>query len=213
MPEEFKKIGYAEAVAFLLPRHYSGRKPSISYAFGLFEGGSLSAVCTFGKPASMPLCDGVCGKDHRAHVYELNRLCRTDEYRGQISRFVGWCLREISRDSLIIVSYSDTEMHHHGYIYQACNFIYTGKTKPRTDKYTEGNKHCRHYDKKSGRLERKARSEKHRYVFFATRNKKQKAVWRGALRYPVLAYPKGDNQKYILGSFLQPRIITGVKNA
>ena len=29
-----KVIGYKEAVDFLLPRHYSGRKPVISRAFG-----------------------------------------------------------------------------------------------------------------------------------------------------------------------------------
>lgn len=36
-----KQIDYKEAVEFLLPRHYSGRIPTIVYAFGEFtEGGS-----------------------------------------------------------------------------------------------------------------------------------------------------------------------------
>ena len=51
---------------FLLPRHYSGRIPTISKAFGWFDKeimtmDHLMAVCTFGKPASNSLCVGICG--------------------------------------------------------------------------------------------------------------------------------------------------------
>lgn len=55
------EIGQSIASDFLLPRHYSGRIPNIVKAFGWFIDGELKAVCTFGKPASPHLCDGVCG--------------------------------------------------------------------------------------------------------------------------------------------------------
>ena len=55
------EIYYHVAQDFLLPRHYSGRTPSISKAFGWYIGTELKAVCTFGKPASPPLCESVCG--------------------------------------------------------------------------------------------------------------------------------------------------------
>ena len=61
-----------EAIDFLLPKHYSGRKPQVSYAFGWKIGKGLCAVCTFGKPASPFLCYGICGKEYSKHVYELN---------------------------------------------------------------------------------------------------------------------------------------------
>jgi hypothetical protein len=51
----FSSVTYKQAVDFLLPKHYSGRKPSITYSFGYFENGILKAVCTFGKPASKSL--------------------------------------------------------------------------------------------------------------------------------------------------------------
>jgi len=38
-----KQITYKEAISFLLPRHYSGRKPSITYAFGYYEDEKLKA--------------------------------------------------------------------------------------------------------------------------------------------------------------------------
>ena len=143
---EFKQIDYTTAIDFLLPRHYSGRKPQIKWAFGWYDNDRLMAVCTFGKPASNTLCDGICGKENSKYVYELNRLCREDDLKEQLSQFVSKCLKWLKHVNVIVVSYSDTAMNHHGYIYQACNFLYTGATKERTDKYTPGNKHSRHYN-------------------------------------------------------------------
>lgn len=207
MKGKIEFLEYQQAVDFLLPKHYSGRIPSISHAFGWMVDDRLVAVCTFGKPASPALCTGICGEEYQDKVYELNRLCRIDELNLPLSSFVGACLRRLRVYNYIIVSYSDTEMNHHGYIYQACNFLYTGMTKERTDKYTEGNKHSRHYDNDNQQGLRKIRSSKHRYVFFATRDKKIKKEYLSHLNYPVLPYPKGDNENYILGEYLEPRII------
>lgn len=73
-----KIIDYKVAIDFLLPRHYSGRKPQVKWAFGWYDNDELIAVCTFGKPASPSLCRGVCGEKYSQNVYELNRLCRLD---------------------------------------------------------------------------------------------------------------------------------------
>lgn len=207
MNGEIKTLTAKQARDFLLPLHYSGRTPSISYAFGWFIEQELKAVVTFGKPASNTLCFGVCGKEYSKNVYELNRLCRIDGFELQLSSFVGACLRRLRADHLIIVSYSDTGMNHHGYIYQACNFIYTGVTKGRTDKYTEGNKHSRHYSNDEQNGLRKVRTPKHRYIYFCTHNKWEKKAWTQALSYPILPYPKGDNSNYVLGEYQQVEIV------
>lgn len=166
------------AVDFLLPRHYSGRVPQISIAFGYMVNGNLKAVITYGKPASNSLCKGVCGEQWSGLVYELNRVCKDDDLEIPISKFVSYTLNYIrSVFGWIIVSYSDTAMNHHGYIYQACNFLYTGCTKRRTDKYTEGNKHSRHYNKEAVEKFRKVRSAKHRYVYFAMAKQQRKKQW------------------------------------
>lgn len=196
-----------EAVEFLLPRHYSGRKPQITKAFGWEIDGELVAVCTFGKPASPALCDGICGKENSSSVYELNRLCRVEELTEPLSQFVSACLRRIRVENWIVVSYSDTGMHHNGYIYQACNFLYTGRTKERTDKYTEGNKHSRHYNNAEQGKYRKVRTAKHRYVYFATADRKLKRLWKESLNYPILPYPKEENQNYILGEYQKPILV------
>jgi hypothetical protein len=211
MTGEVRILEYQEAVDFLLPKHYSGRIPSISIAFGWFIDNELVAVCSFGKPASPSLCKGIAGDENSANVYELNRLCRIDNLDEQLSAFVSACLRRLRSKNWIVVSYSDTEMGHNGFIYQACNFIYTGKTKERTEKYTEGNKHSRHYSNDNQSGLRKVRSAKHRYVYFATYDKKMKKIWSESLRYETSDYPKGNNRNYTLGEYLQPKVIQAIE--
>ena len=206
MKGKILSITYRDAVEFLTPRHYSGRKPNVKYAFGWYYKEELVAVVTFGKPASNSLCEGVCGKELSNKVYELNRLCRVDNWEEPLSAFVGACLRRLSSENLIIVSYSDTAMNHSGYIYQALNFIYTGCTKRRTDKYTPGRTHSRHYDKNEKEVFRKIRSAKHRYIYFCTKNKRIKKRYMESLKYHIETYPKGDNSKYKLGEYLEPEI-------
>jgi len=205
---KFKEITSEQAVLFLLPRHYSGRKPNISVAFGWFsDNDELKAVCTFGKPASHYLCTGVCGDKWSKNVYELNRLCRTEDLQEQLSQFVALCLKELKKKNWIIVSYSDTQMHHHGYIYQACNFIYTGCTKSRTDMYTGTGKHSRHYKLEEQIGLRKVRSAKHRYIYFCTSDRRLKREWLSSLNYPICPYPKGINQNYILGNYIKDILV------
>lgn len=194
------------AIDFLLPRHYSGRVPTISQAFGWYFGKELKAVITFGKPASPAPCIGVCGKKYADSVYELNRLCRDDDLDEPLSQFVSACLRRLRANNWIVVSWSDTGMHHNGYIYQACNFIYTGCSKKRTDPWHESGKHARHV--KCGTEQyRVVRMPKHRYVYFCTFNKRLKQEWKDNFNWEILPYPKGENQNYTLGDYQKPIIV------
>lgn len=97
---------------------------------------------------------------------------------------------------MILVSYADTSMNHNGYIYQATNWLYTGKTKERTDISTPNGKHSRHYNKKIDYTQnRKTRSSKHRYIYFLG-NKSDKRYFKKCLKYEVLKYPKDINKRY-----------------
>jgi len=197
-----KSITRKEAVEFMSPRHYAGRTPSISYSFGWYQSGKLVAVCTFGKPASNNLCEGVCGKDYSPDVYELNRLV-ADGADGALSSFVSFCLKQLTNK--IIVSYADTGMGHTGTIYRACNFLYTGATKQRTDQYTEGNKHSRHYKGEDAHL-RKVRTAKHRYIFFCG-SKRFKKRMKKKLAYDVVPAPTETSSRYTLGETQKTKIL------
>jgi hypothetical protein len=187
-----------ETTPWILKKHYAKRLPSISYAFGLFKENSLIGVVTYGMPASPFLCIGVCGEKHKDIVLELNRLCLLDNKKNQASFLVANSLKLLPKPC-VVVSYADTAMGHVGYVYQACNFLFTGTTKERTDMAAENGKHSRH-NKGNSEL-RMHRSAKHRYVYIVG-NKTQKKVLSTALRYEVLPYPKGDSKQYDSGGMV-----------
>lgn len=193
---DVKKIKKWQTYDWLLHKHYAKRIPSISYAFGLFDMKNVNVgICTIGKPASPSLCIGICGETESQYVYELNRLCVNDNLpKNVLSYFVSRCLKMLP--SLILVSYADKAMGHHGYIYQATNWIYTGDTKERTDIGSDDGSHSRHYSKDIDyKANRKYRSSKHRYVYF-TGGKLQRKKWQKMLKYNIVDYPKGNNKRY-----------------
>ncbi len=201
---EIKPIKYEQTLDWLLNKHYAHRIPMITWAFGLFIENELRGICTFGKPASMSLCDGVCGKEYRLKVYELNRLVIDDGLpKNILSYFVSRCLKELKEEDLIIVSYADEGMNHCGFIYQATNWLYTGKNKIRTDKYMPGNRHARHYTDEFSNL-RKVRTVKHRYIYFTGKSKK---LYLNALKYKIQEYPKLDPIRYKFGDKKMEKII------
>lgn len=192
-----ERITYEEAKPFILNIHYARRMPCIQYAFGLFEGWLADpiGVVTYGQPASPPLCTGIAGEENKGNVLELNRLVILPEYNGgnYASYLVGNSLKLLPNGTFV-VSYADYGgWHHVGYVYQATNFLYTGMTKKRTDKYSESG-HARHYN--DGEKRRQIRTAKHRYVFLVG-DKRTVRKMRGELRYPVIEkYPKGDSEHY-----------------
>tara|TARA_R110000782_G_scaffold232816_1_gene318999 strand:- start:38 stop:688 length:651 start_codon:yes stop_codon:yes gene_type:complete len=185
---------------WLLYKHYAKRIPSISYAFGLFEGDVLQGILTIGKPPSPSLCVGVCGEHNSKFVYELNRLCVNDDLKKNVlSYFVSQCLKKLN--NIILVSYADTSQNHNGYIYQATNWIYTGLSAKRTERYDidNPNRHSKSVTENKNinyqDLAVRERPQKHRYIFFIA-SKKQKKRWNRELNYPVCDYPKGQNKNY-----------------
>ena len=192
-------IKSSETYEWLLYKHYAKRIPSISFAFGLYFNSEPVGICTFGSPPSNALCIGVCGEENRDKVIELNRLCLNDhKVKNLTSYFLSNCLKLLPNNK-IIVSYADTSQNHHGYIYQATNWLYTGLSAKRTERYDINNpqKHSKtvtetmnYYD-----LAVRERPQKHRYVIF-TGTKKQKKTLKKQLKYKILKYPKGDNKRY-----------------
>lgn len=204
MKDNFKveSIPSKETYEWLLKKHYARRIPSISYAFGLFEGNTLRGVCTFGSPPSRSLCVGLCGIEYVNKILELNRLCVESQEKNITSWFVGKCLNMIN--DFLVVSYADTSQGHVGKIYQATNFIYTGLSDKRTEWRMKGsNKHsktlCEQYSLQERRdsdyFEVVDRPRKHRYIYICG-NKAFKKNTLKALNYKICSYPKGQTKRY-----------------
>jgi len=191
-----------DAEHLILNVHYARRKPSITYAFGLFEHGALVGVVTYGTPASSTLLRGVCGEQWAQHVLELNRLVLVNNKPHEASRLVGASLKLLPKPS-IIVSYADTKQNHEGIVYQATNFLYTGLSSKFLDPVVRGLEHQHHATYAHGltnaQLKEKygednvyfiERSRKHRYIIFVGSKTQRKQMLKD-LRYEIQPYPKG----------------------
>lgn len=199
-----KRIARNQCAPFILGIHYAKRWPSISYAFGLFDGFELIGVCTYGTPPSSTLKKGLAGDDYADKVLELNRLCLKYNGKNQASMLVGQSLKLLPES--IVVSFADTEQGHKGYVYQACNFIYCGLSAKRTDWKVKGKEHLhgqtiadefRGVENRARAMREKYgddfylkdRPRKHRYVYFVgSKSFKKKAA--ASLKYKVENYPK-----------------------
>ncbi len=205
-----------ECKEWFLYKHYAKRIPSTSYAFGLYKESILVGVCSFGRPMSPALVKGSFNGLYQDTFLELNRLVINEgENRNALSFFVAQCLRQLPQPN-VVVSYADTSQNHHGYIYQATNWIYTGLSAKRPDYKIKGlDLHSASITDSLGRTDKKEgikqvellrekygddfymedRPRKHRYFYFIG-NKKQRKGMRSNLAYKIEPYPKGDNARY-----------------
>jgi len=197
-----ERISFNDCKDWLLYKHYAHRIPSISYAFGLFDTDNiLQGVCTFGRTAFQE-ASFLCGEEKKNLVYELNRLIVNQFDKNMTSFFVSQCLRLLPKPS-IIISYSDEGQGHFGYIYQACNFLYSGCGIGAINYITSIGKLSR-----SGMRNRETRNQeipeiyriengtrKHRYIYFIGTKKEKKEMLK-ALKYEIQPYPKGENKNY-----------------
>lgn len=207
---EIRGIGANDYKSWLLYKHYAKRVPQVQYAFGLFDPSLiLQGVCTFGSPCRV-MNNGECVFDGKYPVLtlELNRLCVNDQLpKNALSFFVGQCLRALPKPCCV-VSYADANNGHHGYIYQATNWVYTGLSGPELKYFntrTNEELHPRTVVEMFGSravdalpewIERtKEVGGKYRYFQFLG-DRRQAAAMRRALVYPIEPYPKGNNLRY-----------------
>lgn len=205
-----KPIDSFQCKEWCIYKHYAKRLPPIEHAFGLFNsGGVLQGIVTYGTPVSSTLRDLW---QNKYKLMELNRLVINEGLeKNVLSYFVAASLKQLPKP-LVLVSYADTSKSHHGYIYQATNWLYTGLSIPFKDYYVEGMEHLHNgtiMDMSRGKENRVEwlrekfgdklimieRPQKHRYFYFIG-NKREVKEMNKMLPYKVQPYPKGDNVRY-----------------
>lgn len=208
MNYQVKPIDYQDCKEWFLKKHYAHRIPPIDYCFGLYDMENLIGVCSFGTPLSSMLRDSIPS----FKLYELNRLVVNEGlHKNSLSYFVSSCIKLMPKPC-VLVSYADTSQNHHGYIYQATNWIYTGLSAKFMDYMVQGMEHLHGQsimdmsrgqenrvqwlkDKFGDKLYMKERPRKHRYFYFIG-DKRDKKKMMKELPYQIESYPKGDNKRY-----------------
>jgi len=207
---EVKPIDSFQCKEWCLKKHYAKRIPPIEYPFGLFDDkGIIQGIVTYGTPVSNVLRELW---DNEFKLMELNRLVINEGLEKNIlSFFVSQSLSQMPKP-MVIVSYADTSKNHHGYIYQATNWAYTGLSAEFKDYMVKGMEHLHGasvFDLSRGKENRVEwlrekfgddlymveRPRKHRYFIFLG-SKTQKQKMKSMLPYKLEPYPKGDNIRY-----------------
>lgn len=208
MNYQVKPIDYQDCKEWFLKKHYAHRIPPIDYCFGLYDDNILIGVCSYGTPLSSMLRDSIPSYK----LYELNRLVVCDNLpKNTLSFFIAQTFKFLPKPS-VLVSYADTSQNHHGYIYQATNWIYTGLSAKFMDYMVKGMEHLHGQSimdmsrgqenrvewlkqKFGDKLYMKERPRKHRYFYFVG-DKRDKKKMMKELPYQIESYPKGDNKRY-----------------
>lgn len=205
-----KSIDNSQTTEWLKYKHYAKRIPPIEYAFGLFnETNLMQGIVTYSTPVSSNL-RGIFNNEFK--LMELNRLVINEGLEKNCLSFLVSQSLKMLPTPLVIISYADTSQNHHGYIYQATNFIYTGLSAKRTDWKVKGLEHLHGAtiaDLSRGKENRaewmrekygddfylEDRPRKHRYFMFLG-NKKEVKRMKEILPYKIEQYPKGENKRY-----------------
>lgn len=149
--------------------HYSGVLPvGKMVRIGVWEDGVFAGVVLFSRGAAphLPTRYGLT----QMECVELTRVALR-EHRATVSKIVALAIRFLRRfcpGLRLIVSFADPNQGHHGGIYQAGNWIYTGQSAPAHETLVDGRwRHPRtvgvHPEWKG--LPRRPVPGKHRYLY------------------------------------------------
>lgn len=162
-----------EAAKFAVEHwHYSRVMPvGKTVKAGVWEGGKFIGVVIFARGANCNIASpyGVS----QMQVCELVRVALT-EHKTPVSRIVSIVLRMLVKQSpglRLIVSYADPMQDHHGGIYQAGNWVYSGATSKDFNFIFNGVRRHRRTYTGSNRIQLPTNAEKsesmpkHRYLY------------------------------------------------
>ena len=215
-----KSIDNFQCKDWLLNKHYAKRIPSISYAFGLFnENNILNGIVCYGRPVAHPLVKNAFNGEYQEQFLELNRLVVNEGLeKNTLSFFVSKSLKMLPKPQ-VLVSYADSSQNHHGYIYQATNWFYTGLSAEFKDYMVKGYEHMHgasildmvgRSDGENGHINKVEelkkkfgeenvymidRPRKHRYFYFLG-DKREVKKMKQLIKYKQQIYPKGNNKRY-----------------
>ena len=156
--------------------HYSKCMPAVKpVELGVWEHGDFIGSIVFSRSPSPNIGSTYNLEQHQ--IAELSRVA-LDDHEHPVSQIVtiGMKLLHSKDDGLeLLISYADPKQEHHGGIYQAMNWIYTGQTSPSREAVLDNGQtvHSRSVSRaiSKGWLKRESISHynklpgKHKYIF------------------------------------------------
>lgn len=168
--------------------HYSRILPTGKLVkFGVWENDSYIGCVIFSRGASPNL--GTALDLDQTEVCELTRVALT-KHEAPVSQIVALALAELKRTNAgmrAVVSFADPKEGHHGGIYQAGNWLFTGSSNPVTEYFIEGRwRHTRgaYHDPRRPTAPKRESPGKFRYIYPLDKAMRRR-VAKISLPYPV----------------------------
>ena len=206
----------SEAKQFMQKYHYTKSCAKSTYALGFYYYNKLCTMIVYGQPSGKYLASSIWDGGTEPECLELLRLfsfdwCPKNTESYCIGKSIKW-LKQNHPEIKILVSYADASVGHVGYIYQASNWLYIGKSGAEKEIYIDNVRQHRRdlYDKygtssipklKEQFGDRLVVSEnrfkKNKYIYVLGSNKKEHKELLLKLKIkPLNKYPKGDIKYY-----------------
>jgi len=181
--------------------HYLHRIPPITISTGLYINNELAGILILGHSPNQ-FTFRMFGDQYSKRGLELNRLFVHDWAPHNSESFlISQSLKITNRNYpqyIIIVAYADPEQGHIGIVYQASNWIYTGKTRRRYSAIINGKQyHERAVSRTFGNMTNAknigatiiGHEPKHRYIYLLG-SKKERKTLHNNLPWKPMDYPK-----------------------
>lgn len=196
--------------------HYSHTCPaSLTLCVGTYYKDDLVNCICFKNPTTRYMSQEVWEGGTDSNTIELVRMISVEPKPKNLESF---CisralnlLKEYCPQYKVCISYADNAMGHHGYCYQASNFVYYGQSGKSTVYVVNGERlHSKtiwerygtnRWDKLVEMLGDSIKKEeiqetKSRYYKIIAQNKKEAKEIESKIKVKSYPYPKGDNEKY-----------------
>jgi hypothetical protein len=194
---------------FLEKYHYLGRPPHhAKYYFKLVDDGNIVGAAAFASLRAPAVKDGIFSSQVSASDgLEVARFACIDEcHKNTESFFMSKCIQglgAVSPNVKFLITYSQKEQGHFGYVYQATNWTYLGdmaggKVRYYLDGIPITRKTLKHRhgvdtgraewrDLYGPRIEYRRLPPKYKYIYIINKTLKE------SLSIPYLPYPKADD--------------------
>lgn len=210
-----KKINLKTAREFYKKHHYARGCSNSATSFGVFEKtGALVACVSFQTPCSEFVRSSVLGDSYKNHVAELGRLAIKRGVQISASMFVPLCIDayKLDRESrgltpiYALISFADGSQGHHGGVYQAMSWVYTGESKNTKHVYRDTAGRMRHSRQRGVNISPNEARErgwsvtratgcKYRYIKMIYGSSRFKRRLLKISKYQNLPYPKPKSER------------------
>lgn len=122
-------IEFAAARALIEAHHYLGQLRKSGIQVGLFSGAELIGAAVYGQPSREGVVKALWERGTLANTAELLRFYTIDGLEPWLGTwFLSRSIKQLPREIEMLVAFSDPAHGHHGGLYQAASWLFTGIT-------------------------------------------------------------------------------------